>query len=246
MRTNRTFAAFNWFWAKTCGGKLEENRDVIWKRNQDWEYALTNDQRIWDNEKKIECVIEANILTKSDADAGFRAFLSLAEEGSIWAMCTTAFCYYDGKGVAADAERAEYWYRRSSEAGYTRATLDLRALLAGRGDREGAEAAFTRGVDEAWPPASFWLAWYRIKRSGTRRTLSEVRPLLERAAAHGSPVAQWILSRLMARGRFGAFEILRGLRASWAFSRRMLSETDDSQSGSERGSPVDRPTQLSA
>ena len=117
-------------------------------------------------------------------------------------MNTTAHCYYKGNGVAADAERAEYWYRRASEAGYTRATLDLRALLDGRGDQSGAEAVFTHGVDRDWPPASFWLAQYRIERSDTRRTLREVRPLLERAATQGSSVAQWTLARRRARGRF--------------------------------------------
>jgi len=130
-------------------------------------------------------------------------------------MGKVGYLFYKGIGVARDAERAEYWYRRGYEAGSTRAMLDLGKVLAARGDIIGAEEVFSRGAADNWGPALFWLAWYRMKRRlgrGRDQTLA----LLERAATKGSPAAKWILARSLSRGRFGIGGVPRGLKLMWA------------------------------
>jgi len=42
---------------------------------------------------------------------------------------TWACCYYNGDGVAKDAEQAVSWYRRAAEAGHTDAQFNLGAML---------------------------------------------------------------------------------------------------------------------
>ena len=197
-------------------GAMGDNQRILWEHFSAWDYAQTNDRAVWENDPHTDDLAEAAALINDDPNAGFKRFLALAEAGSIWAMAWVGYCFYLGHGVARDAGRAEHWYRRSCEAGCTRAILDLGRVLARRGDFAGAADVFSQGVADDWAPALFWAAQYRLKRPTTRKSREEARALLERAVAKGSPAAQFVLELSLARGRFGVREIPRGLRLLWA------------------------------
>jgi len=191
-------------WAQTRRG--------LWARFAAWDYAQTNDQQISEDEPQFQALIAAGARLEVDSPARVAQILALAEAGSVWAMARAGAVFHRGSGVPCDLERAEHWYRRACEAGSLRALLDLGRLLAGRGDEAGAELVFRRGAADDWPPALFWLAWFQIKRAASAQQRRRSLPLLERAAAKGSPAAAWLLAWGQAGGRFGLRAIPRGLR----------------------------------
>jgi hypothetical protein len=205
---NWPLALFDW-----VGKQLGlPSRDETWKWGTDWDYAQCNDFEVLEADSLRDQVDEAVALRKTDPKAGFLKLQELAEHGSVWSMVKVAACYRTGLGVAADAAQAEEWYRRASEQGCESALLNYCSLLISRGDRNAAEAAYSVAAAKDWAPALFWLAQSRTKRSKSHKTLLEVRPLIERAAALGSPNAKWILARNTALGRYGLRKIPRGLR----------------------------------
>lgn len=185
----------------------------------DWDFSNTNDKAIWDNEPEKDQLRQASALTKSDPQAALAIVLDLAEHGSVWAMRCVAWHYLNGVGVAADAAQAEDWYRRASDTGSQSALITYASILWQRGEEELREAVLNSGIAVDWAPALYRLAWSRIQRTKTRRkTLQEVRPLLERAAELGSPSARRMLAREMSLGRFGLHRVPRGLRMMWDFT----------------------------
>jgi TPR repeat protein len=214
----------DWVCVKLGVGSWGDNSEKIWKVIHKWDYAQANDDLILGDEPQAERMNKALALYESDQEAGFQECLALAEEGSVWCMGKVAWSYFRGQGVSADISRAEEWYRRGFEGGSTRFLLDYAALLLKRDGFDAAESAFRSAAADGWPPALFWLAWCRIKRSNTRQALVQVRPLLERAAAHGSPGAQWFLAHNMAHGRFGLREVPRGFWRYWKWTGRIFPE----------------------
>lgn len=187
----------------------------IWKLGTDWDLAQCNDLEVWESDPFNDRMRDAFPLRRNDPEAGFLKLLELAELGSVWSMVHVAACYDAGRGVAADAAQAEEWYGRAFASGCDFALLNYAKHLISRGDRDAAEAAYRVGVARDWAPALFWLAQSRTKRSKSRKTVLEVRPLIERAAALGSPNAKRVLSRNLAQGRYGLREIPRGLSLVW-------------------------------
>jgi TPR repeat protein len=208
--------------SRTFIGSHREADQRIWEWFRSWDFKQTNDGDVWNNESGRADIDEALEIWKTDKTLGFQLYLALAEQGSVFCMGKVAYLYWLGIGVSADVERAEFWNRRAFERGSTRAMLEYAKLLAARGDFRGAEAVYEKGAADGWAPAQFWLAWYRLKRSDTRQMWLRVRPLLESAAAQGSPAAQRELGRALSVGRFGIREIPRGLKLFTAWNNRAL------------------------
>ncbi len=125
-------------------------------------------------------------------------------------MIEIASCYEFGRGVLRDEAEADQWYFRAFEGGSQFAMLKCAKAAASRQDFALCEEILKVGVDQDWPPAVFWLAWYRHRQSGSRATYRAIRPLLEKAAKRGHPAARMILGNLMVRGKFGVFRVPQG------------------------------------
>jgi TPR repeat protein len=128
-----------------------------------------------------------------------------------------AWCYHRGEGVAADVAESEAWFQRAFEGGSQRGLLEYGSLNWWRGDLDKCEAIFSVGAANGWAPAQYWLAKVRVRKSRTRATLWEVRPLLEGAIANGSPAAKWFLGYYIGRGWYGLRAIPSGLKLLWQF-----------------------------
>jgi TPR repeat protein len=63
--------------------------------------------------------------TPVDETAGFAWMLRAAEQGVVEAQDEVGFRFLAGRGVAADAERAEYWNRQAAAQGHPRAQCML-------------------------------------------------------------------------------------------------------------------------
>jgi hypothetical protein len=184
--------------------------DELWARSVAWDDAHTNSVQIWDAEADQPRIREAISLEDSSPERAFDAWLELAEKGSVWSMEETARRYACGIGVQGDAATADHWYRLASGAGSQDATLRWAEFARSRKDYAACEAIVQEAAREDWAPATFWLAWSRIKLAPSRQTYLAVKPLFERAAEQGHPGAQWWLAECMAKGRFGARYVLRG------------------------------------
>jgi len=154
----------------------------------------------------------ANAIRPTDPEAAFRIYVDMADAGVAWAMEKVGYQYAWGNFVPRDWERAQDYFRRAIEAGSWMATLKYARLMADRGHFDVCEAVLQDGVNADFLPACYWLAWYRFRQSGTRTTVREIRPLLERAAEAGHPAAALLLARLQVWGKFGLREIPRGFR----------------------------------
>ena len=184
--------------------------DEMWTRSLAWDDAHTNSEQIWDAEADQPRICEAIKLAANAPERAFDTWLRLAEKGSVWSMEETARRHAYGDGVPADAAVAEHWYQQASAAGSQYALLRWAAFVRSRKDYAACEAIVQEMAGEDWAPATFWLAWSRIKQTPSRRTYLAAKPLFERAAEQGHPGAQWWLAEGMAKGRFGIRYVLQG------------------------------------
>ncbi len=198
------------------------SREAIWRDWSAWDYAQADDDDLRDNDPFRTQRADAVALLDVDRTRGFAMLVDLAERGSVPSMDRVGWCYFRGFGVAADAEKSEDWYRRAFEAGSMQGLLNYGRVLARRGDVETRERIYAAGAARDWAPASYLLAQVLVERSQTRQTFLKARPLLERAAALGSPAAKWWLVKYMIHGRFGIREIPQAFRLLW---RQVLEES---------------------
>lgn len=212
-------------------------RSSFWRQSDAWESAHSNEYELW---SKVtagdrERIDAAKAIQDADPKMAFRIYLDLADAGVVWAMETVASHYELGIAVAADFEQAQTHYRRAIEAGSWMATIRYVKLLAHNGYSDICETLLQDGVKADFVPAFFWLAWHRLKRSSSRKTCREVRPLLEHAAEAGHPAAELSLARLQALGKFGLGEIPLGFKQISKIVGR--NRSGDSSSESE-GAPA--------
>lgn len=186
----------------------------LWARFDGWEREHSNDWELWceDSDENRHLIEQAHALRDSDPETAFRLYLQAADAGSVWAMQVAGRHYHTGTFVAADFGRAQEHYRRAIDAGSWMATITYAELLASHGHFAECDQILEDGIRSDFVPAFFGLARLRYRRSGSRRTCREIRPLLEHAAAHGHPGAKPFLATLQLLGKFGLREIPAGLR----------------------------------
>jgi TPR repeat protein len=202
-------------WARSWfGPQIDSAGDCLIDKSNVWERSHSNEPELWTLEPDPDRLNDARAIERSDPKASFPTYLDLAHHGSVGAMLAVAWHYGFGKGAAVerDFSLAAQWYIRAIEAGSWMATRYYAQLLAKHRYFADCEKVLNDGVDKNWPPAFFWLAWYRQKQSRSRKTYREIEPLLEYAAGQGHPLAQLWLARFMMTGKFGFGRIPHGIK----------------------------------
>lgn len=200
-----------------------------------WDYAQANDDEIRNSDPEQDRVADAANLLDRDPSHAFFLLLTLAREGSVWAMVNLGWCCAVGCGVPANPTDAEYWYKRAYEAGCDRALLDYAGMLERRDALDLAQKAYTAVAARGWAPAIFHAARLELRNAKTLEARLRQKPNLERAAALGSPAALFLLTKYMVRGRFGVRNVAGGLRLLYAQLKKILA-------GGEQGE--ERPAEL--
>jgi TPR repeat protein len=206
-------------------------RDRLWQRSDAWERAHSNDSELWaeESDENRKLINLALVLERTDAAAAFRLHLEAAEARSVWSTQKIGWHYQTGTGVAADSVMALEYYHRAICAGSWMATLHYARLLAEVGRYDDCVSTLEQGVASDFVPAYFWLAWFRYERSKSRKVCEEVRSLLEYAASHGHPAANFKLARWMLFGKFGPRKIFAGVVLALRGASRWARETSDEQ-----------------
>ena len=150
-----------------------------WAAWDAWERDHSNAWELWceESDDNLKLIEQAAALLDSDPAAAFRLYLQAADAGSVWATQRAGWHYHTGTGVPADFGQAQEHYRRAIEAGSWMATIDYALLLADYGHFETADQLLEDGVRSDFIPAFFRLARLRYRRSGSRKTCREIRPL---------------------------------------------------------------------
>ena len=210
------------------GADCDSVHDSLWQESDSWERAASNEYELWSeqSDRNRDLIEQADAIYASDPDAALRLYLEAAEAGSVWAMELIGWHHHTGTHVTADFGKAQEYYYRATCAGSWMATIKHARLLATHGYPDHCNGILEDGVQAAFIPACFWLAWFRYKQSPTRKTCREVGPLLERAAEMGHPGAGLMLARWMARGRFGLREIPKGFSRLLEIGKRAATEPD--------------------
>ena len=147
-----------------------------------------------------------------DPGAAFRLYSAAARAGSVWATEMIAWQYWTGTGVGVELDLADEQYRRAIALGSQMAMIGYARLLDERGEYIASDRVLEDGLASDFIPASYWLARLRYERIKTKRTAMEVRPMLEKAAAHGHPGAGAELARMKAIGKLGLRNVPDGFR----------------------------------
>lgn len=218
------------------GARVEIDCNRIWDNIHDWESAHSNDGELWapEADRNRELFDQASAIQDSDPESAFHMYMRAAVAGSPWAMRTVAWHYHWGSFVSVDHALAQDYYHRAICAGSWMATLPYARLLADEGRFEDAETVLQDGIGSDFVPAYFWLARLRLKRSRSRRTCREIRPLLEYSSDRGHPGAKRLLAALTLLGKYGFRQIPTGFR-----TMRMCMEKDEveGQAGAGTSAP---------
>jgi hypothetical protein len=217
---------FKWLCARIITGCAESHAELNNRTNL-WDFNQADDTVLLERDTEQDRIKEAFLVQEADPEAGFLRLLELAEHGSVWSMNRVADSYHRRIGSARDPIKAEDWFRRAFEGGSEYAQLRYGKILGQRGDFDKCEEVFAVGVAKDWAPALYWSARYRLRRSDTRETLRQIRPLLERASAKGSVPAHQLLVSATLWGGFGLREIPHGLRLVWEGISKIDALMDD-------------------
>jgi TPR repeat protein len=203
-------------------------RENLARKSDAWERDHSNESELWSEEPPDNRALidQAYALYSTDPAASFRLYLEAAEAGSAWAMEEAARLYERGAAGAADLEKAELYFRRAISAGSSMATIGYARFLAGQDRHEECLRVLEQGVEAGFVPACYWLARFRYDRSPSRGLCREIRPLIERAASAGHPLAEVFLARLKTLGKFGLREIPAGLAAAARMALREARSED--------------------
>ena len=191
----------------------EKGRHAFWQYSREWETVFARDWEPWHPSDEVwdRAEILATIL-KSDPAAGIHELAALAELNSAWAAHQLGRYYEHGYVVDRDIKLAKDYYEEAVHAGSWMGSRDLAGLIFKHLIGDEWEAILKDGDAAGFVPSTFWLAWYSYKRSPTRSTARELRPLFEKASQAGHPGARRILTGWKFTGKFGLREIRQGLR----------------------------------
>ena len=189
----------------------EKSRKAFWQYVHDWEKVFARDWEPWHPSDEVrERADVLDPIIRSDPGAAIDELVALAELGSAWAARHLGRNYQYGHAVDQDLKLAEHYYDKALHAGSWMGSLKLADLLFRHSISEDWEAILKDGDEAGFVPSTFWLAWFSYKRSPTRSTARELRPLLEKASQAGHPGARDLLGGWKFAGKFGLREIWRG------------------------------------
>jgi len=128
----------------------------------------------------------------------------LAEQGSSNAWTEIGVRYLEGKGIAKDLSRAQFWFGKAAERGVPRAQTNLGWMYAlGQGvqrDDGAAAELFRKAAEQGYPNAQDSLGWMYEHGRGVVKDESAAIGWYRKAASQGFVKSQQNLARLDSRG----------------------------------------------
>lgn len=148
---------------------------------------------------------------------------AFANEGSIASMIILGWAFSKGEGVRHDKDEAERWYRRAVDAGSVSASCYLATHLLNNGEVNRAAHWYAYGADRDFTPSMFKLGLLYRQGHGMVRDSEQALELWERAAILGHVYAIRGVVFAMLRGRYGLFNMAKGVIWFFRMMRYALS-----------------------
>jgi hypothetical protein len=148
---------------------------------------------------------------ETDPQRGFQELKALAEAGSLLAIVHFGWALENGTGTNVDSKAAEMWLRRAYERGSDVASYYLGHVYLRRRDYSRAQDVFAGGASMDYPPSIYRLGDMYLQGTGIEKQPDKAIALFEKASALGHVFAKRKLAGLLMSGRFGAFNIVRGV-----------------------------------
>jgi|SRR5579863_2603041 len=162
-------------------------------------------------EPNLTALQHARSVRETDPALALTQFRALAGLGSPMAVTDIGYMYGEGIGVQANPSEEEVWYKRAVEAGSVFGQFALAHLYLRTQRYSEAFAACETAAASGYAPAMYFIAFMYGQGVGTERNLNKERDLLQQAVLLGHLWARVRLGHVLVRGRWGAWQRLRGL-----------------------------------
>lgn len=120
-----------------------------------------------------------------------------ATQGDPEAQCHIGICYYEGKGIEQDVQKAVEWYRKAAEQGYAEAQNRLGVRYdRGEGVEENSKIAnewYLKAAKQGHAKAQFNIGWHYCIGDGIAEDLKQAAHWFSKAAEQGHAEAQFYL-----------------------------------------------------
>ena len=120
-----------------------------------------------------------------------------ATQGDPEAQCHIGICYYEGKGIEQDVQKAVEWYRKAAEQGYADAQNRLGVRYdRGEGVEENSKIAnewYLKAAKQGHAKAQFNIGWHYYVGDGISEDSKQAAYWFSRAAEQGHADAQFYL-----------------------------------------------------
>lgn len=169
----------------------EEYTDVLPESN-DYDAVL-------DYYHSMETLDVSNV-TQAEKRAALQTLTRLWDSGFTMAAHHLGRAWRDGLGVLPDDEEAEYWFRRSAEAGAARSRYALGTLLQEQGRIGEAMSWYTQAADAGNRTAQYHLGKLYLQGEVVPKDTTKAMEYLTAAAEQGHQYAQCALGKLYLAG----------------------------------------------
>ena len=120
-----------------------------------------------------------------------------ATQGDLEAQCHIGICYYEGKGIEQDVQKAVEWYRKAAEQGYADAQNRLGVRYdRGEGVEENSKIAnewYLKAAKQGHAKAQFNIGWHYYIGDGISENPKQAAYWFSKAAVQGHAEAQFYL-----------------------------------------------------
>lgn len=134
-----------------------------------------------------------------------------ANKGDSHSQVFLGWMYFEGSGVAKNAEKAFVWFDRAASLGSKEGAFYAGRAAMSLGRYENAIKSFQAAARQEYGPALLWLGLIYTRGLGVDVDFKKGVDYLRRSEQTGNRFAQREIALLMLRGKFGASKVLPGL-----------------------------------
>lgn len=165
----------------------------------------------WEKEPDLAELSRLHTLLKTDPNAALMGLEQLVGRGSIMGALYIADTHKEGKGIPADIDVAEHWYKVAKSRGLAQASHLLGCIYYRQEKFNSAFEEFQNAAANEYLPSKYRLAKCYCCGIGTQRDDEQCLRLLEEATKSGHIWSKRMLASYYVSGRLGRRRVFSGV-----------------------------------